>query len=124
MDIAEEAGDGAVVLSPVGRLDSTHSAEFERVVLAVFDRGEKNLLVDLAEVPYISSRGLRVFLVGARRAADAGGRLAVCSLPEFVRSTFEATGFLNLLAMFDSRTDALASLGVEPAAGDSSAEPR
>ena len=101
---------GVAVLRPIGRLDSDHAPSLEEALCAVIQRGDRSLLVDMAEVPYISSRGLRVFLVAAKQAAEAGCRLAACSLQEFVRNTFDISGFEKLIDVFDSSAAALEQL--------------
>ena len=90
MEIIEDKERGSVILRPIGRLDGNDSPDLEEAVHGVFERGDKNLLVDLSEVPYISSRGLRVFLLGAKEASKVGGRMAVCSMQEFVKNALAA----------------------------------
>jgi len=117
MEIAEEIENGVVILRPSGRLDGISSPILERAIDAVLERDERSLLVDLEDVPYISSRGLRVFLVCAKKAAGRNSQLAVCALQQFVRDTFQATGFLDLLMVSACRADAVASLsgsGAQP----------
>lgn len=110
MEIVEDKERGSVILRPIGRLDGNHSPDLEQAVHGIFERGDKNLLVDLTDVPYISSRGLRVFLLGVKEAASVGGRMAVCSLQDFVKDAFGITGFTKLMGIHDSRTEALDSL--------------
>ena len=116
MKIAEETERGFVILRPDGRLDSKESPDLEAAMLGAFERGDKDLVIDLSDVPYISSRGLRVFLIGAKKAAAVEGRLAVCSLQEFVQHAFEITGFLKLFGVFGSRTEAIDSFQDESGA--------
>ena len=99
--------DVCCVLRPIGRLDSEHSPALEEAVRTFFDRGGGNLLIDMSEVPYISSRGLRVFLISAKIAESKGNRLAVCSLQEFVTRAFMVTSFDVLIPMLDSSDDAI-----------------
>jgi len=110
MKIAEERRSDVVILKPEGSLDSAESPEFEEAVLRVIDKGETRLVIDLSSVAYITSRGLRVFLLGARRMAETGGRLAVCSLQDFVCKVFDAVGFRDVVTVFDSAAQAIEAL--------------
>jgi anti-anti-sigma factor len=64
--------------------------------------------VDFSGVEYISSAGLRVLLVAAKRMG--GGGLVLCALTEPVRQVFDLAGFLPLFAVEASRDGALARL--------------
>lgn len=116
MTIAEEKDGDLLVLKPAGKLDSDLSPELEEVLFGALDRGEKKVLVDMARISYISSRGLRVFLVGAKRAKAAGARIVVCSLQEFVKDVFRMSGFFQLLDAFDSALEAAESFDSGPGA--------
>ena len=113
MKIAEERRSDVVVLKPDGNLDSSESPELEAAVLRIIDKGETRLVVDLSSVAYITSRGLRVFLLGTKKMAEAGGRIAVCSLQDFVRKVFDTVGFHDVLTVFDSANQAVDSLSGE-----------
>lgn len=111
MKIGEEKQNGVVVLAPEGRLDATESPILEGRITELIAGGDTRVLVDLAAVSYVSSRGLRVFLLGAKQAAAAGGSLAVCSLQEFVAKVFAVVGFGDLIGVHADRESALASFG-------------
>ncbi len=110
MKIAEERQSTVVVLTPEGSLNSVDSPQLEEVVFRVIEEGETRLLIDLSKVSYISSRGLRVFLLAAKKMAETSGRLAACSLNEFVFKAFEAVGFHDVVTVFDTAAQAVESL--------------
>lgn len=112
MQIHEERRDGILVLAPAGRLDSPSSPDLERRLLAA--AGEQRLVLDLGEVEYMSSAGLRVLLKLARRMKDAGGELLLCALGEPVRQVFDLAGLLPLFAVEASRERALGRLAARP----------
>lgn len=97
-------------LSLRGRLDSATAGDLEQVLLPLFAGGVA-VVVDFAELAYISSAGLRVVLMAAKRAKQAGGRLMLCSLSSVVREVFEISGFLKILDTCDSREVARNILG-------------
>lgn len=102
----EIQGDLAVVVL-TGRLDSTNAADTESRILAQIESGRPRIVVDASSLDYLSSAGLRVFLVVAKRVKAAGGALALHSLTDHVREVFEISGFVNVLTVCASREDAL-----------------
>jgi len=110
MKIGEERQDGSLVVAPSGRIDSNSSSELERALLGHAGSGETRIVVDLAEVEYISSAGLRVLLMAAKKLQDAKGRLVLCAMPESVRLVFELAGFLPIFTIETTREAALARL--------------
>ncbi|HZU64181.1 MAG TPA: STAS domain-containing protein [Novosphingobium sp.] len=93
-------------LSLSGRLDSATANDLEQVLLPLFAAPAPTVLVDFAGLGYISSAGLRVVLMAAKRAKQAGGRLMLCGLSSAVREVFEISGFLKILEVSDSRAEA------------------
>lgn len=108
MQIADAQQNGVRIVAPAGRIDSTTATEFERHLIACVTRGDRRLVVDLTGVDYISSAGLRVLLIAARRVQETGGRLGLCGLGDAVRHVFQLAGFLPLFAIRQTRDDAVA----------------
>jgi anti-anti-sigma factor len=70
MNIKKEKIGDFSVLKIKGRVDTIHSSTLESEVNKVFDSGEKNLIFNCGEMDYISSSGLRVFLVTQKKATS------------------------------------------------------
>jgi anti-anti-sigma factor len=111
MRIDEDRAERALVIAPVGRLDSVSSGELERRVVERIDGGARRLVVDLAGVEYISSAGLRVLLMAAKKLKDPPAALVLCGLGPAVRGVLELAGFLPLFAIEPARAEALARVG-------------
>jgi anti-sigma B factor antagonist len=90
-----------------GRLDANSSPELEKELVTLIDAGEKDFLVDLAELDYISSVGLRVFLMAAKKAKASNGKVALTSLREHVLEVFEIAGFTAIFPISANREEAL-----------------
>lgn len=73
-------------------------------------RGHRKVLLDLSELTYISSTGLRVLLHAHRSARAADARLALACPPDDVRAVMAATGFLDFLTVFDALDTAVEAL--------------
>ena len=110
MEMNEGKKGNVLVLGLSGRLDSTSSKAFEERILGVIDVGERRLVIDLSQLDYVSSAGLRVFLLAAKRLTSANGKLALCSLTEPVREVFDIAGFSSVFSLYGSYDEALKSL--------------
>ena len=98
MTITEEKNEAIsnLVLSISGRLDTTTAPELE-AKLKDCSRGVKALFLDMKDVEYISSAGLRVVLLAHKLMVGTGGSMAVQNPSEFCRQVFEATGMDSVL---------------------------
>jgi stage II sporulation protein AA (anti-sigma F factor antagonist) len=111
MQINQDRERGAVIVAPVGRVDSTTSASLEDHLQKLADAGERRIVVDLGGVEYISSAGLRVMLTLAKRTRENKGALALCALGEPVRQVFSLAGFLPLFTVTATRDEAVERVG-------------
>lgn len=114
MKIEQNTGEGVTVLAPTGRIDTTTSGTVDEAVRAAVDGGARALIVDFAHVDYISSAGLRVFLVLAKRLKSLEGRLVLCGMGQPVRQVFQLAGFLPLFTIETSRDAALHAVHMRP----------
>lgn len=95
---------------PQGRLDSNSGPVFEKELLGYIDGGSRRLLLDLSELSYISSAGLRVILVAAKKMKAAGGKLVLAGLSAQVAEVFEISGFNRILDIEPDHASAEARL--------------
>jgi anti-anti-sigma factor len=110
VSLSERAVGQAVILRPSGRIDSQSSPEFETVINAKLG-DVQNVVLDFTDVPYISSAGLRVVLVIAKKISRSKGQFALAGLKPEIHSVFKISGLTNVLKIFDSPESALAALG-------------
>jgi anti-anti-sigma factor len=103
MEIAQVAVGESLVVAPVGRIDSTTSEALERALAGALDGGARRMVVDFGGVSYISSVGLRVLLVVAKRMRSERGTLVLCGLGDAVRQVFDLAGFLPLFTVESTR---------------------
>lgn len=99
------SGD-VTIFMPVGRLDSNNSSEAETTVISQLDGGASRVVFDFDRMDYISSAGLRVVLMAAKRLRGMGGKLALCNLKPHIREIFEMSGFLSILTVCNNRMEA------------------
>nr|MBF0681795.1 STAS domain-containing protein [Pseudomonas sp.] len=110
MTIACETLGEKLVVSLNGQLNSVNAAATESELLEHINRGVGKIAVDLSQLNYISSAGLRVVLVLAKRLRQASGKLVIFGLQPNVREVFDVSGFLAILNVSDTRDQALAAL--------------
>lgn len=79
-----------------GRLDSSTAPEVEEIVLQVADRFD-TVTLNLAQLEYISSAGLRVFKLLYMALRKKDGELQLKNANKLVMEVFEMTGFTGLL---------------------------
>jgi len=102
----------ARIVKPKGRLDSSTGPTFESELVALIDGGNLRLLLDFSELQYISSAGLRIVLLAAKKTQGAKGRLALCSLNAQIAEVFKISGFDAILDIHPSSESALARLNL------------
>ena len=105
MNIKKEKIENFTVLKIKGRIDTVHSSVLESEVSEQLDNGEKNLIFNCSEVDYISSSGLRVFLVAQKKAISINGKLYLCNLQPAIQEIFRISGFSNLFKIFDTQEE-------------------
>lgn len=108
MTIATEPTASATIVPLQGQINSANAATIESEVLALVDGGTRNLVLDFAGLDYISSAGLRMVLVVAKRLKQEGGLLVLCGMQPHVREVFDISGFLAILNVEPTRSEALA----------------
>jgi anti-sigma B factor antagonist len=97
------------VLTLAGELDA-HSAPATQVMLSRAMPGQTPVLLDLSEIRYISSAGLRTLLLAYRRAQRFGTPIALVGVSETLRGVLSATGFLRFFQVAESIPDGVAAL--------------
>lgn len=107
MEIKEEKAGEVSVLVPVARVDSATAKAFEAKVLQTVNAGSPKIVVDFAELDYISSAGLRVVLVGAKMTR-APRKFVLCGMKPHIREVFDVSGFAKILNIQPDRAAALA----------------
>ncbi|MFA8301007.1 MAG: STAS domain-containing protein [Hyphomicrobiales bacterium] len=95
-----------------GRLDTSNFNVFEDVINDLIEKGKVNLIIDCHMLNYISSSGLRIFLVGYKRVKPLGGVFYVCNLQENIYEVFKVSGFTSIFTIYPDRNDALKAFSV------------
>ena len=97
MTITTTRNGSALTLQLEGRLDTTTSPQLEAELSASLD-GVKQLTLDLQQLAYLSSAGLRVIL-GAQKRMNKQGQMVVRHVNETIMEVVEVTGFVDSLTI-------------------------
>jgi len=89
----EKAAPTFSTVTPRGRVDAASSPALGDRFKSILNRGETRIIVDMAEVSYISSSGLKVLLNASREARRRQGQLVLCNLEPKIASIIEMIGF-------------------------------
>jgi len=95
---------------PSGRLDAVTVPALEESLQAELSADHSELILDLSEVSYLSSSGLRALLRARRQAQAAGGDLVLAAMSVRAHEIFEMIGFTNLFRVFDQIAEAVVAL--------------
>ena len=80
-----------------GRLDTNTAPELETELKASLN-GIETLVIDMEELAYLSSAGLRVILA-AQKQMNKQGRMIIRKVNDMVMEVFEVTGFTDILTI-------------------------
>jgi anti-anti-sigma factor len=94
----------------VGKVDLLTSPKLQASIESVITGGSPRVVLDMREVTYISSAGLRFILAIAKQTAAAKGGLAVFGLQAGVNEVFEISGLQNVIRIVTDEAQARASL--------------
>jgi len=106
MEFAHENAGDVAIAKLAGRLDSSSAPSAEEQLTRLIADSAPRLVIDLSKLEYISSAGLRVLLLVARKIQQAQGKLAFFGLTPGVRDVFSVSGFDTI---FTVRNDAAAA---------------
>lgn len=107
MQVTEEDRGDLTILRVEGRIDSTSSPILDKKVNALIDEGHHRLLLNLENVEYVSSAGMRLFLSATKKLKSLGGAFIVCAPTEDVMDVIKMAGFHHILTIVSSEKKAL-----------------
>lgn len=96
------------IVSLSGRIDAATSPSVNRSVREAMSQGARQIIVELRDVTFLSSSGLRTLLLLARELRRDGGDLILCSLQPQVAEVFHLTGFDQIFQLHHTREEAAA----------------
>jgi anti-anti-sigma factor len=98
-----------LVVRLAGRLDTMTAKTFEDHLTRRLAEGTRRLIIDLAGVDYVSSYGLRVFLIHAKKLKADRNAFKLCAVTPEVLKILQISGFDKILAIRPSVAEEIAS---------------
>ena len=97
MIIEKEAKDEELILNLKGRLDTSTSPQLDEELKKSLS-GVKSLILNLKELEYLSSAGLRIIL-SAQKIMNRQGKMKICNVNDAIMEVFDMTGFADILTI-------------------------
>lgn len=110
MEFAQEQSGDVTIAKLAGRLDSGSAQPAEESFARLLGSGAAHLAIDLSKLEYISSAGLRVLLVVAKKMQQANRKVVLFGLGPNVREVFSISGFDTIFAIEDDLAAAVAAV--------------
>ena len=109
MDLVKKK-DGAIDIFEInGKLDVTGSGQAQETIVPIIPKDGK-LVIDMANVDYVASSGLRILLILAKQSQVLNCKTVIAGIQPLVWDVIVMTGFEDVLESFPSQADALTAL--------------
>lgn len=102
--------NGVMVIQIQGRLDTTNYLQLEKRLMELIDGGTLTLILDCEKMEYVSSSGLRVFLMALKKVKLGNGRFVLTGLQDTIREIFEIAGFNSIFEILKTKEEAVAAV--------------
>lgn len=111
MEITTKRLERVDIVKVSGRIDHQTAPELEQTLRSIVNEGRHNIIVDLTDVPYISSAGLKALQATAKatRGGIIGGDVRLVGLKSNIKEIFDTIGFTQLFKIYDDPLDAVGS---------------
>lgn len=119
MNVSSRRYANAVVLAVSGRLDQDTCDVFRGDLARHVEDSARDggaIVLDLSALEYVSSAGLRCFMLASRQAKSLSGRIYVAALQSVVAEIFKISHFDLVFRVFPSVREALGAVSAEAAA--------
>lgn len=110
--------DGILIAAPVGRIDERNYIEVQDTLESGIDPDERAMILDFAQLGYISSAGLRVCLIVAKKFNTTGKAFGICNLSDSIREIFSVSGFQGVISTYASQRAAIEAISGKADVGD------
>jgi anti-anti-sigma factor len=113
LEVRSEVIDGVTVLRIAGNFDAQALTNeiLESGVRAAVSAGTPRIIFDMREVRFITSAGVRVVVMTARRATAAKGGLSIFGVQPEVKEVFEVSGLASIIPIASDEAEARSKLG-------------
>lgn len=110
MDLKTRKAGNVIVVYLFGRLDVHLSADIEREINKIIkDEPTSNILLNLQDVEYMSSSGLRIFVSTMRILKESNRKLKLSNINNAVKKIFEVVELMDMFDIHETEDEAVLS---------------
>ena len=102
LDIIERENNGITVFELKGRIDTEGAVDMDLALQSAVSEGKCTMVLDMAEVRYIGSAGLRTMADVLTKNKEAGGDLKLAAVNRKVLRVLRIIGFDKLFSIYDT----------------------
>lgn len=110
IELQTERIEGVLVISLSGDIRALEAERFHEELWEATGGPDKSVLLDLENLAYINSAGLRSILMVAKRLREGKAKFAVCSLYGATKGLFKIAAFDKVIDVFESRSEAIEAI--------------
>jgi anti-sigma B factor antagonist len=113
MDLQIKVEDKYILIYLAGPIDAKSAIEIEdELERIVFFHSDKDIILNLKDVKYMSSSGLRIFIALKNNLIDTNQKLKLCAPQDNVSKIFEITRVAELFEIYTSEEEAIQSFSL------------
>ena len=109
IDITSRDENGITIVEIEGKMNTGASPDADKYINDLLDQGATRIILNLENLDFIASTGLRVILATGKKLAKAGGKLVLCNPNITVMDVLKMSGFSQMFNVFDSEEEAVGS---------------
>ena len=110
MNVEHQVLDTVDLVFMSGRVDAQSAPGVNEEIVNILDQGKNKMLINFKDLEYISSAGLRILIIIAKKLRASEGGLALCSLEEKIYEVFDVSGFTAIFQIYDTQEEAIKAL--------------
>ena len=108
MEFNFKKNGNSIIIYLKGRLDVHHSAEIEKELgRLIAMESASDFLINMKDVEYISSSGLRIIVLARRILGEKKRKLVLCNINSAIRKIFDVVQLTDMFSIFDSEREAV-----------------
>ena len=107
MEIKKTEEGSVTILQPIGRIDSNTASDLENALLNLLENQENKIVINLESVDYISSAGLRIFLMAGKKLKSLEGSFVLANMNEHIKEVFDISGFTPIFNIVTDNASAV-----------------
>lgn len=109
LEISVENYKRAALVKVSGRVDSSNAAEFDTALKEIINEGQHNIVVEMSDVNYMSSAGLRAIVAAHRESRKRNGDVRLAVPSERVSEVLSLAGLDSIFNIYEDTTAAVGS---------------